>query len=209
MTMQRARAISALVTAGITTSMVIALVIINRAALFIGWEGEAYDWFVVGATIIADILLIAIVYRLILELLIALQEQKREGIPVPVLLFGLITLYTLVMWMILAPTISRLGEVMRIAWFVDGWTEPERRLIRTGVVFAFVVLSYYWLVWRYRDSSMVEALKRWLDARAARREARRDASRDATRDRKRDAHRDLDRDSARDAREDQRREDGV
>lgn len=173
MTQQRARAISALVTAAITASMVIALIIINRGALIIGWEGDTYDWAVAIFTVIADILLIAIIYRLVLELLVAMQEQKRKGIPVPVLLFGLITLYTLVMWTILAPTISRLGGVLGLALLVDGWTEPESKLVRTGVVFAFVVLSYYWLVWRYRDASMNEALKKWLDARAERREAAR------------------------------------
>lgn len=166
---RRVRTISLAITAAIVASMALILILINRAALFIGYQGDDVDWVVVVATVIADLLLIGIIYQLVHETLLALAERKRYNRPVPALLSGLLIIYTLVLWTILAPTINRFGVAANVPIFTRGWTEPESQLIRTAVVFAFVALSYYWIVWRYRRGGLVDALSAWVrEFRAAR-----------------------------------------
>ena len=152
------RALSWAITSAIVLSMLAVLVAINRAALLLGYEGNDVDWVVVAATVIADALLIGIIYQLVHESLLALAERRRDNRPVPALLSGLLIIYTLVLWTILAPTINRFGVAAELPIFTRGWTEPESQLVRTAIVFAFVALSYYWIVWRYRRGGLVDAI---------------------------------------------------
>lgn len=166
---RRRPGLAALLTLGVVVSMALALVFINRGAVLAGYRGDNAAWVVVVATLAADAMLIGIIYRLILEALIAVAERDRDNIPVPALLSGLLIMYTLVLWTILAPTLNRIGIAADFGLFSDGWNEPESQLVRTAIIFAFVTLSYYWIVWRYQRGGLIDALRRSLADWRARR----------------------------------------
>lgn len=159
---RRRHRLAAALTAGIVASMAGALVAINKIAVIMGYHGEGSAWVVAAATLAADAMLIAIIYRLILEAFIAVAERDRENIPVPAFLSGLLIIYTLVLWAILAPTLNRIGIAAGWVLFTQGWNEPESQLIRTALIFAFVTLSYYWIVWRYQRGGLMQAIRRSL-----------------------------------------------
>lgn len=158
----RRRLVAAALTAAIVAGMLLLLIAINVIALTIDYRGQGAEWVVVAATVIADILLIAIIYRLVLEALIAIADRDRDGIPVPSLLAGLLVIYTLVLWTILAPTLNRIGAALDLELLTSGWNEPESQLSRTAVVFAFVVVSHYWIVLRYQRGGLAAAIRRWF-----------------------------------------------
>lgn len=113
------------------------------------------------AAVLTFVFNIGIVRALLEELLLARDEARRLGTPVPAILLGLFIVYFLSLIVLLYRTAYYIARTVGQDALYRAMTEPELQLLVNLLVLSFSAISYYYIA-RPRWFPRVRAALAWL-----------------------------------------------